>query len=91
MNMQFIYLGGKIEILHSVAAYKPRSFRILAFTVRLLSLAKVPEKEILLASSTINTFFQSFKTLYGDDLQRYNFHSTRHLCDQVRRTGPLWN
>ena len=24
-------------------------------------------------------------------MQSYNFHSMRHLCDQVRRVGPFWN
>ena len=43
------------------------------------------------ASEIIDLFFTDFRQLYGEEMQSYNFHSMRHLCDQVRRTGPLWN
>ena len=43
------------------------------------------------ASSLIQSFFSNFTEIYGRNMQSYNFPSMRHLCDQVRRLGSLWN
>ena len=42
------------------------------------------------AEKLINLFFKDFLELYGANSQSFNFHTVRHLCEQVRRNGPLW-
>ena len=41
------------------------------------------------AEKILGDFLDKFVELYGRDSQTFNFHSLRHLCDQVRRKGPL--
>ena len=65
------------------------SFCLLAVAVRLLSNLKVDEVDIYAAECLIKTFFENFVDLYGADSQSFNFHTMRHLCEQVRRIGPL--
>ena len=67
-----------------------KSFWNLSLAVRLLSLKFVQRKDVDAASRLMNTFFGTFRHLYGEEMQSYNFHSMRHLCDQVLRIGPLW-
>ena len=69
---------------------KIESFYCLSLAIRILSGATVVE-DILSAELLMEKFFKSFVELYGEELQSYNFHSMRHLCNQVRRLGPLWN
>ena len=38
---------------------------------------------------SINLFLKIFLELYGAKLQLFNFHTTRNLCERVRRSGPL--
>ena len=49
------------------------------------------EEHVKEASSLIQSFFSNFTEIYGTNMQSYNFHSMRHLFNQVRRVGPLWN
>ena len=66
------------------------SFCLLVVSVRLLSNINVEEIEICEAERLIKLFFDNFVDLYGQDSQSFNFHTMRHLCEQVRRNGPLW-
>ena len=68
---------------------REESFCTLSFAFRLLSKMVVNKTDIAAASELIDLFFTDFKQLYGEEMQSYNFNSMRHLCDQVRRAGPL--
>ena len=67
-----------------------RSFNQLSVAIKLLYMQEVVESHIAQAQRCIDNFQSSFVELYGSDSQAYNFHSLRHLSDQVRRFGPLW-
>ena len=75
----------------SLADKKKKKYQKLSLAVRLLSLKQVREEHVKEASSLIQSFFSNFTEIYGTNMQSYNFQSMRHLCDQVRRVGPLWN
>ena len=67
-----------------------KSFWKLSLAIRLLSLKVVDREDVAEASVLINSFFENFTQLYGEEMQSYNFHSMRHLCHQVNLIGPLW-
>ena len=67
-----------------------QSFNQLSVAIRLLSLKEVSTENINEAENLIEMFQLDFVNLYGKDSQSFNFHSLRHLCDQVSRKGPLW-
>ena len=67
------------------------SFHQTSLAVSSLSLRDVKVTHVEVASKLIKAFFVNFVRLYREQLQTYNFHSLRHLCDQVTRVGPLWN
>ena len=66
------------------------SFCTLSMAIRLLSDKNLDEQKIEQAESLINLFFENFVELYGIESQSFNFHTMRHLAEQVRRSGPLW-
>lgn len=68
-----------------------RSFNVFSTAMRLLSMKTVSAQHISDAEQLIAEFYHSFLRLYGVESQSYNFHSIKHLCDQVRKKGPLWN
>ena len=51
----------------------------------------VTDAQITAAERLIDTFFENFIELYGENSQSFNFHTMRHLGEQVRRKGSLWN
>ena len=67
-----------------------QSFNQLSVAIRLLSMKEVTGDNIKEAERLIGDFQGSFVKLYGKESQSFNIHSLRHLCDQVRRKGPLW-
>ena len=67
-----------------------QSFGQLSIAMRLLSMQEINERHIFEAEQLLGAFGKNFAQLYGSDSQSFNFHSLRHLCDQVRRKGPLW-
>ena len=66
------------------------SFVTLSNAIRLLSKVVVHHNDIIEAESLLKVFFSNFVDLYGADSQSFNFHTMRHLFEQVRRNGPLW-
>ena len=66
------------------------SFNQLSTAIKLLNLKFVSEKNVDDAEILLSDFQNSFIELYGFHSQSYNFHALRHLCNQVRRHGPLW-
>ena len=48
------------------------------------------EENLEKANALIDSFLSTFLELYGEDSQSFNFHTMRHLIEQVRRNGPLW-
>ena len=80
-----------MDLFESVAQCQKLSFSKLSTAIRLLSLRHISSEELDSASRLIAAFFTDFKELYGEAMQTYNFHSMRHMCDQVRLSGPLWN
>ena len=79
-----------MQEISSVSAELKKSFWTLSLAIRLLSLKIVEKEDINEASRLIDSFFDTFKELYGEEKQSYNFHSMRHLCEQVDRIGPLY-
>ena len=68
-----------------------KSFITLCVAIRLLSKTSVKERDISEASVLINEFFENFVEIYGENSQSFNFHTMRHICEQVKRNGPLWS
>ena len=66
------------------------SFIRLCLATRLLSKVDTRHEDICEAEKLIKLFFDNFVDLYGPDSQSFNFHTMRHLCEQVKRNGPLW-
>ena len=66
------------------------SFRRLSIAIRLLTKPTVDEKDLNASKQLIEKFFSNFVKIFGVDSQSFNFHTMRHLVDQVRRIGPLW-
>ena len=67
-----------------------RSFNQLSIAIRLLSMRVASETNIKDAEKLLFDFLSNFVELYGSDSQSFNFHSLRHLGEQVRQKGPLW-
>ena len=65
-------------------------FMQLSLAIRLLSNVSVKEDDLIEAEKLINSFFEDFVDTFGLSSQSFNFHSMRHLVEQVRRIGPLW-
>ena len=87
----FHLLPLSLDCFNRMSSEHKKSFQQLSLAVKLLSLKHIEEQHITSASNLIEEFFTNFVRLYGEDLQTYNFHSLRHLCDQVKNLGPLWN
>ena len=66
------------------------SFCLLSVAVRLLSDIIIEDTKIECAENLIHDFFQNIVELYDEKSQSFNFHTIRHLGEQVRRNGPLW-
>ena len=66
------------------------SFCLLSVAVRLLSDIIRDDTKIECAENLIHDFFQNFVELYDEKSQSFNFHTMRHLGEQVRRNGSLW-
>ena len=66
------------------------SFCQFSIATRLLSDQNILPKNLEIAEELIRMFFSNFTELYGDESQSFNFHTMRHLVEQVRRLGPLW-
>ena len=66
------------------------SFCLLSVAVRLVSDIIIDDTKIECAENLIHDFFQNFVELYDEKSQSFNFHTMRHLGEQVRRNGPLW-
>ena len=66
------------------------SFCKLSFAVRLLSDKDIHSSDLRHADNLIELFFQNFVHLYGEESQSFNFHTMRHLVEQVKRNGPLF-
>ena len=62
----------------------------LCLAIRLLSNPKIKQYDIDEADVLIQQFFENFVDLYGEDSQSFNFHTMRHLSDQVKINGPIW-
>ena len=62
----------------------------LCCAIKILSQFEVKQESLLEAESLIELFIESFVEIYGSDSQSFNFHTMRHLCEQVKRNGPLW-
>ena len=86
----FFHIGPLVFRNLPIARSYFESFCLLVVSVRLLSNINVEEIEICEAERLIKLFFDNFVDLYGQDSQSFNFHTMRHLCEQVRRNGPLW-
>ena len=66
------------------------SFLTLSTAIRLLYDNFTTPEMIDSADALINIFFSNFVEIYGVISMSFNFHSMRHLVEQVRRVGPLW-
>ena len=89
-KMFFFHIGSLILNDTLIPAKYLKSFCQLSFAIRLLSDCVVEKVQIEKAEKLINLFFKDFLELYGANSQSFNFHTMRHLCEQVRRNGPLW-
>ena len=91
MTLSFFFHVGPL-IFFKIPARRGiyESFCKLSMAIRLLSDKNVDEQKIEQAESLINLFFENFVELYGIESQSFNFHTMRHLAEQVRRRGPLW-
>ena len=67
-----------------------KSFMTLCLAIRLISNAKIKQYDIDEADVLIQQFFENFVDHYGEESQSFNFHTMRHLSEQVKRNGPLW-
>ena len=67
------------------------NFYQICLAIRLLCQTSVTHSDIQMGRKLLGLFIKNFVELYGEEMQSYNFHSMRHLCDQVERLGPLWN
>ena len=86
----FFHVGPLIYRKISVPRQYYISFCLLSIAIRLLSEIEPKTNEIDSAECLIENFFSNFLELYGEDSQSFNFHTMRHLCEQVKRNGPLW-
>ena len=86
----FLHLG--LLVLQDAAVPEGylESFAALSFAIRLLSESSVLTNQIQQAEFLIGKFFDNFLTLYDSDSQSFNVHTMRHLVEQVKRNGPLW-
>ena len=86
----FLHLG--LLVLQDAAVPEGylESFAALSFAIRLLSESSVSTNQIQQAEFLIEKFFDNFLTLYDSDSQSFNFHTMRHLVEQVKRNEPLW-
>ena len=90
-KLLFLHLISLVmQEISTVPVELKKSLWTLSLAIRLLSLKNVEKDDVNEASRLIDSFFDAFKELYGEEMQSYNFHSLRHLCDQVNRIGPLW-
>ena len=86
----FLFHYGSFCLNESVNENLYRSFNQLSVSLRLLSMTVCSETHIREAEKLLDDFLSSFVELYGKDSQSFNFHSLRHINQQVRRKGPIW-
>ena len=86
----FFHIGPLVFFDLGVSSRHFLSFCRLSFSIRLLSDAEFCTNNLEQAEFLIAKFFENFVDLFGTDSQSYNFHTMRHLVEQVRRNGPLW-
>ena len=89
--MFFFHVGPLVFCNLPIREVYFKSFITLCVAIRLLSKTSVNERDISEASVLINEFFENFVEIYGENSQSFNFHTMRHLCEQVKRNGPLWS
>ena len=61
----------------------------LSLAIRLLLLKEDRESDIVEASLLNDKIFIYYVHMYVEEKETYNFHSVRHVSDQVRQLGPL--
>ena len=86
----FFHIGPLVFDNLNVSNIYFESFCKLSFAIRLLSDGSFDVEYLQPADALISSFFENFLDLYGLESQSFNFHTMRHLVEQVRRNGPLW-
>ena len=73
----------RMKSLSEMSFWKAYDFKLPFFHIGPLIFQKIP---------IARSYFKSFCLLglHGADSQLFNFHTMRHLCEQVRRIGHLW-
>ena len=89
-NCFFFHIGILVFLRCDSFSSYYTSFCRLSIAVRLLSDAFYTEESLEKLEALIKLFFSNFVELYGEDAQSFNFHTMRHLVEQVKRNGPLW-
>ena len=63
---------------------------LLVHSISLLNFSSVSEIMIDKAKSILKEYVLRFGNLYGEKSKTCNFHLLQHLCDDVKKFGPLW-
>ena len=87
----FLYYAG-VVVLQNPGVPKAiyENFLLLSSAMWLLRRKPSPES-VDTAEKILEEFVSHSKRLYGDSIMTFNFHSIRHLCEDVRFFGSLEN
>lgn len=65
-------------------------FALLVNSMAILLSNNISEEKLLEAEESLKTFVNNYEDLYGEINMVYNVHLLTHVCEMVRRYGPLW-
>ncbi len=86
------YLGRKMkEIDKALLRIKPSyEFSLLVSSIHILLGCNISQQHLQIAHCMLARFYELMPILYPQTMCSLNFHSLIHMCEFVRRWGPLW-